>query len=127
MTGIDDVALLELQVAVLLILHMRFCWKYICVFVAVFLRFHSMAVLVIRIWDVTSYRRQCILGARMTTFSQMPYVNEHRIGRITIKLMLHFALLLKRRLKTKYNFKTHTTPKIDNIWKTKTKLKLQNI
>ena len=39
----DDVALLELQVAVLLIPHLRFCWKYICVFVTVFLRFHSMA------------------------------------------------------------------------------------
>jgi len=43
MTDTDDVALLELQVAVLLILHLRFCLKYIYVFVAVFLCFHSMA------------------------------------------------------------------------------------
>jgi len=39
MTDGDDVALLELQVAILLILHSRFCWKYICVFVAVFCAF----------------------------------------------------------------------------------------
>ena len=43
MTDIDDVALLELQVAVLLISRLRFCGKFICVFVAVFLQFHSMA------------------------------------------------------------------------------------
>ena len=42
MTDTDDVALSELQVAVLLILHLRFC-LYICVFVAVFLRFHSIS------------------------------------------------------------------------------------
>jgi len=43
MTDTNDGALLQLQVAVLLILHLHFCWKYICVFVAVFLRFHSVA------------------------------------------------------------------------------------
>jgi len=36
MTDTDHVAFLELQVAVLSILHWRFCRKYICVFVAVF-------------------------------------------------------------------------------------------
>ena len=36
MTDTDDVALWELQVVVLLILHLRFCKKYICVFVAGF-------------------------------------------------------------------------------------------
>jgi len=39
MTDTDYVALLELQVAVLLIPHLRICWKYICVFVAVFCAF----------------------------------------------------------------------------------------
>jgi len=39
MTDTDDVALSELQVAVLLISHLRFCWKHICVFVAVFCAF----------------------------------------------------------------------------------------
>jgi len=39
MTDTDDVELSELQVAVLLILHLRFCWKHICVFVAVFCAF----------------------------------------------------------------------------------------
>ena len=31
----ENVALLKLQVAVLLILHLRFCYKYICVFMAI--------------------------------------------------------------------------------------------
>ena len=39
MTDTDDVALLELQVAVLLISRLRFCGKFICVFVAVFCGF----------------------------------------------------------------------------------------
>ena len=48
MNATDHVALLELQVAVLLTLHLCFCWKYICAFVAVFCAFiawpsvHSM-------------------------------------------------------------------------------------
>jgi len=39
LTDTDNVALLELQVAALLILHLRFCWKYICVFVSFFCAF----------------------------------------------------------------------------------------
>ena len=34
MTDTNDVALLELKGAVLLISHLRFCWKYICAFMA---------------------------------------------------------------------------------------------
>jgi len=42
-TDADAVALLEIRVAVILILNLHFCWKYICVFVACFLRFHNTA------------------------------------------------------------------------------------
>ena len=38
-TDTDTAALIEIRVAVLLILHLRFCWKYICVFMAVFCAF----------------------------------------------------------------------------------------
>jgi len=93
MTYTDDVALLRLQVAIILILHLRFCWKYIRGFVAVFLRFHSMAR---QLWDA---------GARArlpTIYFFLPHFGAIKVRRHSLACQMSSGFCVPHLLKLVY-------------------------